>query len=134
MNDKVVLITGANRGIGKALVDGLLETYGAKKIYAAVRNLSSVEPLIEHHGKEKVIPVYIDLAKPEMIPHAAMITEDVDIVINNAGILELADPFSDNFLETLQHQMEINVYGLVHMAQTFIPILKKKKKNSFHTN
>lgn len=120
---KTVLVTGANRGIGKALVEGFLK-HGAIKVYAAVRNLSSAEPLVETHGSTKVVPIYIDLQKPESIKEAANHVRDVQVVVNNAGVLDMAEPLSENAIDALEHQMDVNVYGLVHMAQHFVPILE----------
>ena len=62
----VVLITGANRGIGKALVDAFLK-HGAKKIYAAVRDITRYRAFSNEENDETIIPVYIDLSKPETI-------------------------------------------------------------------
>jgi len=123
IKDKTVLITGANRGIGRALVDGFL-TYGARKVYAAVRDLSSVEPLIEKYGEDMVIPLYIDLQKPTSIEEAAKTFSDVQVVVNNAGVLEMTGPLSDDAISVLQYQMEVNVYGLMYMARYFVPILE----------
>ena len=121
---KTILVTGANRGIGKALVEGFLK-HGATKVYAAVRNLSSAEPLVEMHGSSKVVPIYIDLQKPESIEEAAKHVRDVQVVVNNAGVLNMAEPLSENAIVALKHQMDVNVYGLVHMAQHFVPILER---------
>mmetsp|Transcript_2924 Transcript_2924/g.4271 ORF Transcript_2924/g.4271 Transcript_2924/m.4271 type:complete len:161 (+) Transcript_2924:9-491(+) len=138
---KVVLVTGANRGIGKALVEGFL-CHGAKKVYAAVRKVSTADTLVKIHGLDRVVPVYMDLSKPDTIQKAALnLTTDVQVVVNNAGVLAIADPLngcqgdaehSDNndndqnsFLSALRYQMEINVYGLVHVAQQYAPILKR---------
>mmetsp|Transcript_2925 Transcript_2925/g.4274 ORF Transcript_2925/g.4274 Transcript_2925/m.4274 type:complete len:169 (+) Transcript_2925:93-599(+) len=146
---KVVMVTGANRGIGKALVEGFLR-HGAQKVYAAVRKVSTADQLVKDHGVDRVVPVYMDLSKPETIQQAAMnLTTDVQVVVNNAGVLEMADPLLNNcddeeedadkhkngndkdkdndhnFLSALEYQMEINVYGLVHVAQQYAPILKR---------
>lgn len=121
---KIILVTGANRGIGKALVDGFFK-YGAKKIYAAVRTLSSVDPLVNLYGADRVTPIYIDLQKVSSIQEAAKIATDVQVVVNNAGVLDIIDPLSEGAMPAMEFQMEVNVYGLVHMAQHFVPILEK---------
>lgn len=87
---KVALVTGANRGIGKAIVGSLVE-HGANKVYAAVRTLESVQALVDSYG-EKVVPIHIDLEKPDTITAAAEVAGDVELLVNNAGVLGTASP------------------------------------------
>mgnify|MGYP002776991469 CR=1 FL=1 len=129
IKDKVVLITGANRGIGKVLVDSFIEQ-GAAKVYAAVRVLESAFPLVEKYGN-KVVPVHIDLGNPQSIFTAAETAKDVEIVVNNAGILKNSTPLEDNAIATLELEMNINVYGLIYMAQAFAPVLKTNGGGAF---
>jgi NAD(P)-dependent dehydrogenase (short-subunit alcohol dehydrogenase family) len=119
----VAFITGANRGIGKAITEGLLEA-GASKVYTAVRDLKSVEPLKERFG-DRIHSIEFDLARPETLEAAAKIATDTNIVVSNAGVVKLATPLDDNMIDGLQAQMEGNVYPLVRLAQTFGPILKQ---------
>ncbi len=119
---KTVLITGANRGIGKAFVDTFIER-GAAKIYAAVRKLESAAPLVEKHGA-KVVPVFIDMEQPESIFAAAKTAKDVDFVVSNAGILNVATPLDEHAIAAFEQEMNVNVYGLMRMAQAFAPVLK----------
>jgi len=123
VKNKVALVTGANRGIGKAIVESLIEKGGVKKVYAAVRDLSSAQALVDQYG-DQVKTIQIDLDKPETISQAAKIASDVEIVVNNAGILKNATPLDENALDTLSYEMNVNVHGLVRMAQSFSPILK----------
>lgn len=129
IKDKVILITGANRGIGRALVDGFIE-YGAAKVYAAVRTLDSAAPLVEQHG-DKVVPVRVDLTDPPSITAAARIATDVEVVINNAGVLQMRDPLDPKAVETLEYEMQVNVYGLMRVAQAFAPVLKANGGGAF---
>ena len=122
INNKVILVTGSNRGIGRVLVESFIE-HGAAKVYAAVRNMESVTPLVEKYG-DNVVPLQVDLGNPQSIVAAAQIAKDVDVVINNAGVLQEADPLAEDAIASLQYQMDINVYGLIHMAQAFAPVLK----------
>ncbi len=122
VRDKTILVTGANRGIGKAITNTLLK-HGAGKIYAAVRRAASADSLVESHG-DKVVPLEFDLTQPNTIKAAAETASDVTLVINNAGVLRTATAFSDDAIEALQFEMEANVYGLIHVAQAFAPVLK----------
>ncbi len=118
----VALVTGANRGIGEAIVDSLIEQ-GADKVYAAVRVLENAQALIEKHG-DKIVPVRIDLTQPDTIIEAAKQCGDVNFLVNNAGVLTITSPFSDRAIESLQNEFEVNVFGLIRIAQAFCPILK----------
>lgn len=122
ISNKTVLVTGANRGIGKVLVETFIER-GAKKVYAAVRKLESASPLVEKYG-DKVVPIHIDLANPQSITAAAETTSDVQVVVNNAGAFKGTNPLAENAIASLEFEMNINVYGLIHMAQAFAPVLK----------
>ena len=119
---KTVLITGANRGIGKVLLESFL-SHGVAKVYAAVRNLDSVAPLIERYG-ERVVPVHLDLNDPASITAAAQMAQDVEVVINNAGGFLAASPLAEDAISSLEFLMNLNVYGLIRMAQAFSPVLK----------
>ncbi|MCC9654281.1 SDR family oxidoreductase [Rhodopirellula halodulae] len=122
IKDKVVLVTGANRGIGKAILEEAL-TRGASKVYAAVRRLESAEDLVAEHG-DKVVAVHLDLDDPQSIVDAAKTATDVDVVVNNAGVLRLQKALESDAIETLQFELNANVYGLMRVAQAFAPSLK----------
>ena len=122
VKNRVVFVTGANRGIGKSIVEEFLGN-SARKIYAAARNLESLNPLIAQYPQQ-VVPVHIDLDKPETITAAAEIAGDVEVVVNNAGMFKASNLLSADSVAALQTEMEVNVYGLMRMAQAFAPILK----------
>lgn len=129
ITNKTILVTGANRGIGKVLVESFLE-HGAAKVYAAVRKLENAAPLVERYG-DKVVPIYIDLADPQSIAAAAQTATDVEVVVNNAGVLKTSTPLAEDAIASLKFEMDINVYGLITMAQAFSPVLKANRGGVF---
>ena len=129
VKNSVALVTGANRGIGRAITEGFLDA-GAAKVYAAVRDLSSVHDLIEKYG-ERVVPVEFDLSRNETVEAAAAVARDVNIVVSNAGVVRLSSPLDASVIDDLQYQMEGNVYPLIQLAQAFGPILKANGGGAF---
>jgi NAD(P)-dependent dehydrogenase (short-subunit alcohol dehydrogenase family) len=123
------LVTGANRGIGKVIVETLLK-HGAAKVYAAVRDVDSARPLADAHGSQ-VVPLELDLTRPDTIERAAATAADATLVINNAGILRTCEVLDPHAVEALQSELEVNVYGLLRMAQSFAPVLKANGGGAF---
>jgi len=129
VQNSVALVTGANRGIGKAITEGLLDA-GAAKVYAAVRDLSSVTDLVERY-EDRISPVEFNLSRKETVDTAAELSSDVTIVVSNAGVVRLSSPLDESAVEDLKHQMEGNVYPLIHLAQAFGPVLKANGGGAF---
>ncbi len=123
------LVTGANRGIGKAIVDALVAG-GAKKVYAAVRKLETAVPVVEEHG-EKIVTIAVDLENPDSIEAAGKIAVDVSLVVSNAGVLRTATAVADDAIENLQYEIDVNVFGLIRMARAFAPVLAENGGGAF---
>lgn len=122
IKDKVVLITGTNRGIGKALVEVCLEQ-GASKVYAGVRSLDKAACFADN---SKVVPLVMDLSDLTTLLAAAKESEDVDVVINNGGRLSQTTPLQEDAISNLQAELDVNCFGLMRMAQVYLPILESK--------
>lgn len=120
IRNKTVLITGANRGIGAALVRAFLK-HGAGKIYAAARNPAALPDFAD----ARVVPLTLDITKPSQVTAAAQQAGDIDILVNNAGIMNSAGIFTVSPAD-LAVDMEVNYYGSVRMMQAFAPVLEKR--------
>ncbi|MEI6890931.1 MAG: SDR family oxidoreductase [Pontiella sp.] len=125
VENKVALVTGANRGIGKSIVESFLN-HGAKKVYLAVRKAESAQALEEKYG-DKVVTMEADVTDAASIQKLAEVAADVDIVVNNAGVLIPASPLAEHVEEALRQEMEVNVYGLLRVANAFSEILIQNK-------
>ena len=129
ISNKITLVTGANRGIGKSIVESFLQ-HGASKVYLGVRILDKAESLVAEFG-EKVVPIEIDYDKPASIKAAAETAGDVQVVVSNAGVLIGAGVMDEDVIEQFQTELNINVYGLIRMAQAFAPVLKGNGGGAF---
>ena len=123
IQDSIVLITGANRGIGKAYAEEFLKQ-GAQKIYLGVRNPDSVADFAAQNP-DVLIPLKFDVTNQEDIQNAAQIAQDVTILVNNAGILFFDDFSSADLIENARQQMDVNYFAPLAVTQKFAPILKK---------
>ena len=113
----VALVTGANRGLGKALVAALLEA-GAAKVYAAARDVRKVDP------SSRVVALELDTTKPELVAAAAEQARDLTLLVNNAGVAT-----SYNVLTTTQAAIDAdfrtNVHGTLAVIKAFLPVLER---------
>jgi NAD(P)-dependent dehydrogenase (short-subunit alcohol dehydrogenase family) len=115
IHNAVVLVTGANRGLGLEFSKQALER-GAKRVYAGARDVSSIK-------LEGAVPVQLDVTRPEDVAALAAKLTDVTILINNAGIARPGGFVALTAQDTLREQMETNVFGILNLSQTFAPIL-----------
>src|SRR5262245_41442354 len=113
---KTVLVTGANRGIGRALVQEALNR-GAQRVYAGTR-----QPLT--HPDSRVTPLPLDVTNPAQIQAAAEQVEALDVLINNAGIW-LYDDLSDR--GALERHLAVNLFGTWGVTQAFLPLLTRSR-------
>jgi NAD(P)-dependent dehydrogenase (short-subunit alcohol dehydrogenase family) len=107
-----VLVTGANRGLGQALVSEALRR-GADRVYAGTRG-----PLVDPH--ERVTPLTLDITDPSQIARAVETVGSLDVLINNAGV-SLPDALTDRAV--LEQHLAVNLYGTWTMIDAFLPLL-----------
>ena len=122
IRNKTVLITGANRGIGKALVSEALRR-GAKRVYAGTRS-----PLQD--ADKRVTTLALDITSAAQIRRAADEVGALDVLINNAGIAiydDLSDP------DVIEQHLAVNFFGSLRMIRAFLPLLKRSKGPSSTT-
>ncbi|OIQ00031.1 MAG: hypothetical protein AUK35_05180 [Zetaproteobacteria bacterium CG2_30_46_52] len=117
IQSKVVLVTGANRGIGKEIVIQLLEN-GAGKVFAGMRNADAIPDLLEKYGN-RIEAIQLDVTSKESIETAASNIPKLDILINNAGVIPMGNFTNGNALDTLDLNWNVNVRGLVAVTQAF---------------
>ena len=110
------LVTGANRGLGLAYAKALLAA-GARKVYAGARDPSSVT-------LAGVVPLKLDVNSAEDIAAAVAACGDVDLVINNAGIIGADDLLGSKGVEGLRSVLETNLYGVFAVSRAFAPVLR----------
>ncbi len=116
INGKTILVTGANRGIGQALVTEALAR-GASRVYAGTR-----QPLV--HPDPRVTPLALDVTDAAQIQAAAASIESLDILVNNAGIA-LYDDLGDRAV--LEQHLAVNFFGTYGVTRAFLPLLTSSR-------
>jgi len=114
--DKAVLVTGANRGIGRALIEEALRR-GAARIYAGTR-----QPLVAADGR--VTPLRLDVTDAAQVERAVAAVESLDILINNAGVA-VSDDLGDRAV--LERHLAVNLLGTYAVTQAFLPKLIRSR-------
>lgn len=118
LKDAVILVTGANRGLGQALVQASLRA-GARRVYAGARDPSMLAGV----ASDVVVPLAIDVTSPTSLAAAAERATDVTVLMNNAGVLNgfsvLAEP------EGMARDFAVNVFGTLACTRAFLPALER---------
>jgi NAD(P)-dependent dehydrogenase (short-subunit alcohol dehydrogenase family) len=116
ISGQAVLVTGGNRGIGRALVEEALRR-GAKRVYAGTRQPWS-------HPDERVTPLILDVTSGAQVRTAAADVASLDILVNNAG-LALYDDLSDR--SAIERSLAVNLFGPYDVIQAFLPLLTRSR-------
>ncbi len=114
IQNKTILITGANRGIGRALVDEALRR-GAKRVYAGTRSTLQ-------HPDKRVTPLALDVTNLSEIQRAVDEVGTLDVLINNAGVAIYDDLINSDAIE--QH-LAVNFLGMFKVTRAFLPLLRR---------
>jgi NAD(P)-dependent dehydrogenase (short-subunit alcohol dehydrogenase family) len=118
LTNRIALVTGANRGIGRALVDVLLER-GAARVYAGARDIHSLRGLWD----DRVTPLTLDITNDSQIAAAAEQVDELDVLINNAGVAIFDDLLSGD-LAVVQRHFDVNLFGPLKITRAFLPRLQ----------
>ena len=120
----VALVSGANRGIGRAITEALLAA-GAAKVYAAARNTTGLSKLKQQHGARLEL-LTLDVTNSDQVAAVAAKATDVDLLINNAGVVSAplnASIADAGHFEAGRQEMEVNYFGVLRLVQAFAPVL-----------
>jgi NAD(P)-dependent dehydrogenase (short-subunit alcohol dehydrogenase family) len=119
IENSIALVTGANRGLGKAYTDVLLAA-GAAKVYAGARDPASIAIT-----DERLVPIKLDVTQDADVNAAAMACSDVNLLINNAGIMLASPMLAGGSDAALRAEMDVNVFGVLRMVRAFAPVLAR---------
>jgi NAD(P)-dependent dehydrogenase (short-subunit alcohol dehydrogenase family) len=121
LDEAVVLVTGANRGLGRSLVEAFVRV-GAKRVYATARDPKKIAA-----PSERVVPLSLDVDDARSIAEAADAARDTTLLVNNAGVLR-----SFKFLQTTREEIEkdfaTNFFGPLATTRAFLPALERAKE------
>ena len=124
---KNVLVTGSNRGIGRALVEAALER-GAARVYATARS-PSTPAAMPARSDGRLVPLRLDVTSAEQIERVAETANDVDLLINNAGVLASFGVLAGSPAD-VQRDLDTNFFGLLLLARAFTPVLAGRKNSA----
>ena len=134
LSDKTILVTGANRGIGRAIAEEL--AHHPVNLLLGMRNLESYVP-IENSYARNIKPIKLDLSSKESIDQSIGSIKndikDLDILINNAGQF-VAGPLQKQNLDEIYSLFQVNIVGLIHLTHSLLPILLARKQAKIVNN
>ena len=121
----VALVTGANRGIGRALTEALIER-GATRVYATARDTKSLDELARQHGG-RVVPLRLDVTNAADVAEVAGKARDVELLFNNAGVVEGKGLAGDQIVDQARREMEVNYLAPLGLLVRFADGLASRR-------
>jgi NAD(P)-dependent dehydrogenase (short-subunit alcohol dehydrogenase family) len=121
LSEKVALVTGANRGLGARLVDELLSA-GVAKVYATAREPRDISANVVADPRVGVLA--LDVTSPESLTRAAQAATDVNVLINNAGVLSFGTALEGD-LDGFERDLATNYLGALRATRSFVPVLER---------
>jgi NAD(P)-dependent dehydrogenase (short-subunit alcohol dehydrogenase family) len=118
----IALVTGANRGIGRALTLALVQA-GIRKVYAAGRDPKQLETLVAQ-GEGKIVALTLDVTNPDQVAEAAKLASDVTLLVNNAGVLASGSALLST-MGQLERDLATNYFGALAVTRAFLPALER---------
>jgi NAD(P)-dependent dehydrogenase (short-subunit alcohol dehydrogenase family) len=122
INGATALITGANGGLGQFLTAQLIRR-GANRVYAAARRRDSSLDALVATDMERIVPMVLDITDDGQARAAAQAAADVDLLVNNAGVMSFGTP-SQTELAAVDRDMQVNFVGTLRVTKAFIPVLE----------
>jgi NAD(P)-dependent dehydrogenase (short-subunit alcohol dehydrogenase family) len=122
IRDRVILVTGANRGIGRAFVQELLAA-GARTVYAAARRRADLDPVVAL-DPQRVRPVVLDITDAAQVAAATQAAGEVSVLINNAGAAAFGTALTVDEAAA-RRDMEVNYFGTLAMVRAFAPVIER---------
>jgi NAD(P)-dependent dehydrogenase (short-subunit alcohol dehydrogenase family) len=123
IQNATALVTGANRGIGRAYVEALVKA-GAKRIYATARQVEALQEVVAI-APDRIIPLTLDITNEAQVQQVAGLAQDINLLINNAGVASVGGLFDADAWGVAQAQMDTNYFGTLRMVYAFTPILQR---------
>lgn len=111
---RTALVTGASRGLGRAMSLALVEA-GARQVFAGARKDSDIERI----AADRITPIKLDVTSDDEV-NATRQLGTIDILINNAGVASYGNPVAMNFADAM-HEMEVNYFGALKMTRALAP-------------
>jgi NAD(P)-dependent dehydrogenase (short-subunit alcohol dehydrogenase family) len=122
LTNAIVLVTGANRGLGRALVEASLAS-GVRRVYAGARDPAQLDALVRA-APDRVVPLALDITDPDSLAAAAARAPDVTVLFNNAGLLASSRVLASS-REAIGRDFETNVFGTLAATRAFLPALER---------
>lgn len=122
IKSSIVLVTGSNRGLGRALVRAALEA-GAARVYAGARQPEKLDALVAE-ARDRVIPLALDITDPASLAAAAARAADVTLLINNAGVLAASGVVASS-ADAVATEFATNFFGTLAATKAFLPALER---------